>query len=175
MPPFYLLNLQTTFSLIAFALIAKWHITPRLAKLPLEDALILLLWIHVFRYTPLTLFAPGQVDPNLPQSVANSIAYGDLISAILAFIAILFLRYRLTGAILVAWIFNIVGIADIVNALIQGVGAELYKYPKASVKKFAFLVPSGAAPGTGPAPEGPAVFPTGYFDSRARIEEWLAS
>ena len=49
------------------------------------------------------------------------------------------------------------------------------RYNKAGVKKFAFLVPSGVAPGTDPAPEGPAVFPTGYFDSRARIEEWFSS
>ena len=26
------------------------------------------------------------------------------------------------------WIFNIVGVVDIINALVQGVGAELYKY-----------------------------------------------
>lgn len=48
-------------------------------------------------------------------------------------------------------------------------------YNDAGVKKFAFLLPDGAAPAAEPAPEGPAAFPTGYFDSRDRIEEWFAT
>lgn len=47
------------------------------------------------------------------------------------------------------------------------------KYNAAGVKKFAFVFPEGAAPASEPAPEGPATFPTGYFDSRHRIEEWF--
>ena len=105
-----------------------WYIAPRLAKLHLEEALIPLLWVHVFRYTPLTLFAPGQVDPGLPDDIVATIAYGDLVSGILAFITILFLRFGLPGGLMVAWIFNGVGIADIVLALVRGVGAELYQY-----------------------------------------------
>lgn len=129
MDPFIVLNLQSTLSIIVFALIAKWYIAPKLANRQLEDALIPLLWIHVFRYAPLTLFAPGQVASNVPQDVASSIAYGDLISGILALAAVLLLKYRLPGAILLTWIFNIVGIGDIVVALVKGVGAQLYTYP----------------------------------------------
>ena len=128
MDPFYLLNLQSTLSLIVFALIAKWFIAPRLSKLALEDALIPLALLHVFRYTPMTLFAPGQVEANIPVNVANSIAYGDLVAGILALIAAVFLKYRISGAIVMAWIFNIVGVIDIINALYQGIGAELYQY-----------------------------------------------
>lgn len=128
MEPFLLLNVQTTFSLVVFALITLWYIAPRLANRPLEQALIPLLWVHVFRYTPLTLFAPGQVDPNLPNDIAATIAYGDLVAGLLAFITILFLRFRLPGSLIVAWIFNLVGIADIVLALVQGIRGELYQY-----------------------------------------------
>jgi hypothetical protein len=52
------------------------------------------------------------------------------------------------------------------------------RYDAAGVKKFAFLVPDGT-PGTveagnPPAPEPPGTFPTGYFETRERIEAWFA-
>ena len=49
------------------------------------------------------------------------------------------------------------------------------QYNRAGVKKFAFLLPPGAAPETEPAPEGSARFPTGYFDSREQIDRWFTS
>ena len=128
MTPFILLNLQITLSLIVFALIALWHIAPRLSKLKLEDALIPLLWVHAFRYTVLTLFAPGQVDPSIPQGVVNAIAYGDLLAGILALLSIIGLKRRTPGALGVVWLFNIVGVLDITNALFQGINAEVYTY-----------------------------------------------
>ena len=49
------------------------------------------------------------------------------------------------------------------------------RYNRAGVKKFAFLLSPGTAPKTEPASEGPAQFPTGYFDSREQIEQWFMS
>jgi hypothetical protein len=51
-------------------------------------------------------------------------------------------------------------------------------YNDAGVEKFAFLV-TGAMPGTvekggEPAPDGPASFPTGWFETRERLYAWLA-
>ena len=63
MSPFVTLSIQSTFSLVAFALIALWHVAPRLNARSREDALVPLLWLQVFRYAPLALYAPGQVDP----------------------------------------------------------------------------------------------------------------
>ena len=48
-------------------------------------------------------------------------------------------------------------------------------YNSAGVKKFAFLLAPGTAPKTEPAIEGPAQFPTGYFDSREQITQWFTS
>src|SRR5206468_6773644 len=59
--PFVTLSIQSTFSLVAFALIALWHVAPRLNARSREDALVPLLWLQVFRYAPLALYAPGQV------------------------------------------------------------------------------------------------------------------
>ena len=47
------------------------------------------------------------------------------------------------------------------------------RYNAAGVERFAFLVPEDAAPSSLPSHEGPATFPTGYFDSRDAIEAWF--
>jgi len=52
-------------------------------------------------------------------------------------------------------------------------------YNEAGVQKFAFLA-TGAAPGTiekggVPAPDGPATFPTAWFETRDRLYAWLTS
>lgn len=49
------------------------------------------------------------------------------------------------------------------------------RYNNVGVKKFAFLLLAGAGPASEPAPEGAAVFPTGYFDSRDGIDAWFDS
>ena len=50
---------------------------------------------------------------------------------------------------------------------------------EAGVEKFAFLVP-GSMPGTvekgaEPVPDGPATFPTGWFETTERMYAWLTS
>ena len=52
-------------------------------------------------------------------------------------------------------------------------------YNEAGVQKFAFLAPP-SAPGTVekggvPAPDGPATFPTAWFETRDRLYKWLTS
>jgi hypothetical protein len=44
--PITLFGIQFTLSLAAYALIALWYVTPRLSRLPLELALVPLLWVH---------------------------------------------------------------------------------------------------------------------------------
>jgi hypothetical protein len=49
----------------------------------------------------------------LPFSFAHSAAYGDIIAAILALLSLLLLPRR--AGVLIAWIFNLWGSADILN------------------------------------------------------------
>jgi len=129
MTAFQILALQSTLSLVAFALIARWHVAPRLSKASVEDYLLPLAWVHVFRYTPLTLLVPGQVASTLPPGVAATIAYGDLASALAALAAVVFLRARLKGAIALAWLLNVVGLVDIVVSTGAAIGAKMYDIP----------------------------------------------
>lgn len=60
----------------------------------------------------------GVVSPELPRTFARPAAYGDLLTAIAALLAMATLRTRL-GIILV-WVFNILGSADLLHAFYEG-------------------------------------------------------
>ncbi len=61
----------------------------------------------------------------MPLDVSETIAYGDLVSGILALAAMIFARNNLTGRKVVLWLFSVVGIADVVWATKTGIGAGL--------------------------------------------------
>ncbi len=56
------------------------------------------------------------MDPDIPKYAMDAIAYGDLVSAVLAVAATIFLRYRWRGALAVAWIVNAVASLDWLHA-----------------------------------------------------------
>ena len=128
MNPQLLFGVQFTLSLIIFALIAKWYIAPALDKLPIEAALAPLFLVHTLRYLPSSAFAPGQVDPKIPMEAMAGIAYGDLASAILALIAVVFLHYRWPGALAVAWFVNVATSLDWLNASYLAASSQLVTY-----------------------------------------------
>src|SRR6266700_2604992 len=64
------------------------------------------------------LVVPGVVSPELPAAFAQPVAYGDLISAILALLALATLGTR-TGVVL-TWVFNVFGTADLLFAFYRG-------------------------------------------------------
>jgi hypothetical protein len=128
MNPQLLFGVQFTLSLIIFTMVAKWYIAPVLNKLPLQAALAPLFLVHALRYLPSSAFAPGQVDPKIPMDAMAGIAWGDLASAILALIAVVFLRYGWSGAVAVAWVVNVVTSLDWLNAGYLAASRQLVTY-----------------------------------------------
>jgi hypothetical protein len=104
----------------AYGLIAKWYIMPVLLALPRARALVPLLLFHCFRFIGLAFLIPGVTSQPLDSRFSNPAAYGDLIAALLAFLAILALRQRWRTAIPLVWIFNFEGTLDLLNAVTQG-------------------------------------------------------
>jgi hypothetical protein len=123
------MGVQFTISLVLFALVAKWYISPALRERPASAALVPLFLAHALRYLRSSAFAPGQVGTTVPMSAMAAIAYGDLGSAVLALVAALFLRYRWSGAIGVAWIVNIVTSIDWLYAGFLAASHQLVTYP----------------------------------------------
>ena len=128
MPPIVLFGIQFTFSLAAYALIAWWYGAPRLARLPREAALVPLVWIHTFRIVGGTILAPGAVDAGVPMEFRTMIGYGDMATAVLALLALIALRSRMTAAIALVWVFLAVGLLDTVNAIIQSMRFSVFTY-----------------------------------------------
>ena len=128
MEPIVLFGIQFTLSLVAYVLIAFWYVVPRLSKLPLEAALVPLLWIHAFRILGGTILAPGAVDAGVPMSFRVMVGYGDMATAFLALLALIALRARFSGAIALVWLFIIVGMLDTINAIIQSLRYSVFNY-----------------------------------------------
>jgi len=105
MEPVVLFGIQFTLSLLIYALIAVGMLAPRLSKLPTALALAPLLWVHAFRVVGGTILAPGAADPAVPADFRTLVGYGDMITAFLAILALLALRSRVRGAILLVWVF----------------------------------------------------------------------
>jgi hypothetical protein len=111
------------FSLIAWGSVTARYIWPKLRLRQQAEALRPLLTLHSFRFMGLAFLVPGVVSPDLPSSFAHSAAYGDVIAATLALFALLLLP-RAAGVVM-AWIFNVWGSADLLNAFYQAKHAGL--------------------------------------------------
>jgi len=111
------------FSLIAWGMVAVRYIWPELRLRSRAEALRPLLILHSFRFIGLAFLVPGVVSPDLPSAFAHSAAYGDIIAAILALLALILLPS--VSGVVVAWIFNVWGTADLFNAFYQANHAGL--------------------------------------------------
>ena len=111
------------FSFTAWGIVAARYIWPELRLRQRAEALRPLLILHSFRFMGLAFLVPGVVSPDLPPAFAYSAAYGDFIAATLALLSLLALPHR--AGIVVAWIFNLWGFADLLNAFYQANGAGL--------------------------------------------------
>ncbi len=111
------------FSLIAWGIVAARYIWPELRLRQREEALRLLLILHSFRFIGLAFLVPGVVSHDLPSGFAHSAAYGDIIAAILALLALILLPSAF--GVVMAWIFNVWGTADLFNAFYQANHAGL--------------------------------------------------
>ena len=111
------------FSFIAWGIVAARYIWPELRLRQRAEALRPLLILHSFRFIGLAFLVPGVVSPDLPSAFAHSAAYGDIIAAILALLSLI----SLPGAagVVIAWIFNLWGTADLFNAFYQANHAGL--------------------------------------------------
>jgi len=81
MPVQALFGVSVLTSFVAFSIVAKLYIVPRLKVMPLEDALRCLIAPHMFRFVGLSFLVPGVVSPALSTSFAAPAAYGDQIAA----------------------------------------------------------------------------------------------
>jgi len=138
-----LFGLSVLLSFVAFGLVTKLYIWPRLRILERDDALLPLVVPHTFRFIGLSFLVPGVVSPSLPSAFAAPAAYGDLVAAILALAASIALSRRASLASWLVWLFNVWGTADLLFAFYQGqFGVRL----DAGMLGAAFFIPTALVP-----------------------------
>ncbi len=115
-----IIGLNILLSTIGFAVLAAWYIWPWLRRQSGDIALQVLIWPHVFRHIGMMFLASGAVKSTLPTAFSEPAAYGDLTAAVLAFLALLMIRFRPDFARRAVWIFNIVGFVDLIYAVTLG-------------------------------------------------------
>jgi hypothetical protein len=116
---------QVLLSTVLYVLIAIWYVAPRLAHLPLEDALQPLVALHATRHFGLVFLVPTVVGTSVPRAFAAPAAYGDLLAGLLALLALIALHERWPIALAVTWILNIEGLIDLLYAMSTGVRLQV--------------------------------------------------
>jgi hypothetical protein len=108
--------------IIAWATIFATIVWPKMKQQPRLQQLKTLTAINFFRYFATTLLIAGLVSRKLPLGFAYPAAFGDLISLGLAYIAFIGLQRSKAEKPLLfpVWVFNIVGAADLLLAMVLG-------------------------------------------------------
>lgn len=115
-----LFGISVLISFVAFGLVTKFYIWPYLQSMERDKALLPLIIPHTFRFIGLSFLVPGVVSASLPPAFATPAAYGDLGAAILAIVGFVALYKRWPLSILLVWLFNVWGAADLLLAFYNG-------------------------------------------------------
>ena len=113
-----ILTVNLLFSTLVFWVAARLYLLPRLAELQPRTILLPILLLHSLRHLGLMFLAPGAVFPGIPPQFAYPAAFGDLLAAVLALVAIPAVAIRARHAKLLVWIFNIEGTLDLIVAIL---------------------------------------------------------
>jgi len=121
MDAFTIFGIQNFFSFLVFGLLAWWYVWPWLKSIDRTAAFTALTFVHALRPIGATVLVASVAGTALPRDFASAVAYGDLVTSVLAVVTLLALRARLAAAIPLVWLTNIVGTVDLANALVGGV------------------------------------------------------
>ena len=128
MTPIAVMYTEFYMSLAAFILIAAWYVVPALRKRPFHDAVAPILFLHSFRHFGMFYITPMAVASPPPAGFAAPTAYGDVVTALLALLALVAVRKARPLAAPLVWVFNIIGAADLVLAAVNAQRYGLASY-----------------------------------------------
>jgi hypothetical protein len=124
MKPQAIFGIDAALAYLAWGLLITTYIWPRLKAMGNIEAHRAIATFNSFRFFGLVFLLPGFVGPSLPHGFAAQAAYLDLATGVLAILALLTVRVRVLFWPLV-WAFNLIGLADIVMDIVDGVRLNL--------------------------------------------------
>src|ERR1700737_4461691 len=107
MTPMVASLIATALAFVFAALFAGWYTVPWMRQRPAAVAISGCLWVHALRIVALQIFSARRFGFEIPLSVAQLIAWGDVLGAGLAVLGIWLLRRRNAATITVLWLFVI--------------------------------------------------------------------
>ena len=112
-----ILTVNLAFSTLVFWVAARLYVLPKLQDYEPKTILLPILLLHSLRHLGLMFLAPGATYPGIPSPFAYPAAFGDLLAAVLALIAIPAVATRARSAKVLVWLFNIEGSMDLIVAI----------------------------------------------------------
>jgi hypothetical protein len=124
-----------------FYVAARLYLLPLVPHVDPQQILVPILLLHSMRHLGMMFLTRGATYPGLPSQFANKAAFGDLVTSIIAFVAIPLVLSGSGLAKPAVWIFNVAGTVDLLVALTT---ATIYNAPPAMGPAYwipAFWVP----------------------------------
>ena len=124
-----------------FYIAARLYLLPLVPRVPLKYILVPILLFHSTRHLGMMFLTRGATYPGLPSQFAYKAAFGDLLTGILAFVAVPLVLNGSGLAKPAVWVFNVVGTVDLLVAITT---ATIYNAPPAMGPAYwipAFWVP----------------------------------
>jgi hypothetical protein len=135
------LTINLVANTVIFYVAARLYLLPLIPRVRTQLILVPILLLHSMRHLGLMFLTRGATFPGMPPQFAYPAAFGDLITAVLAFAAIPFVLRGSTLAKPAVLIFNIFGTLDLLAAITF---AAIYNAPVAMGPAYwipAFWVP----------------------------------
>ena len=112
------LTVNLLFGTLVFWVAARIYVRPRLKELRPQTVLPPILLLHGLRYLGLMFLARGATYPDMPLRFARPAAFGDLLAAVLAMLAIPAVLTGSGAARFLVLAFNLEGSVDLVVAIV---------------------------------------------------------
>jgi hypothetical protein len=123
-----ILTVNLLFSTLVFWVAAKIYVLPRIQELRPRTILLPILLLHSTRHLGLMFLARGATYQGIPPQFAYPAAFGDLLAAVLAMVAIPAVARNARIGRLLVWIFNIEGTLDLLLAIVLATVYEAAAY-----------------------------------------------
>src|SRR6516164_9245518 len=113
---------------VIFFVAARLYLLPLVSRLRPQQIVVPILLLHSTRHLGMMFLTRGATYPGMPPEFAYPAAFGDLITSIMALVAIPFVLRGSVFARPLVWVFNVFGIVDLLVAIMT---ATIYNAPVA--------------------------------------------